>query len=109
NAVDSDPHTGWSINGGQAQAHAAVFNLAMPLADGKDWSLRMVFERYYASGLGRFRISVTSDVGQVSNLPGEKRQVKNLPHFPEARGLSAAIEELLLVPESKRTPRQRDR
>jgi hypothetical protein len=108
NAIDSDPHTGWSINGGQGQAHAAVFNLAKPLSDAKDLSLRMVFERYYASGLGRFRISVTTDVGQVSNLPAEKRQVKNLPHVPEAHGLPAEIEDLLLVPAAERTPRQRD-
>jgi hypothetical protein len=68
----------------------------------------MVFERYYASGLGRFRISVTTDAGQVSNLPVEKRQVKNLPHIPEAHGLPAEIEELLLVPAAKRTPSRRD-
>ena len=108
NAIDSDPHTGWSINGGQGQAHAAVFNLATPLADARELNLRMVFERYYASGLGRFRISVTTDVGQVSNLPAEKRQVKNLPHIPEAHGLPAEIEELLLVPAAKRSPHQRD-
>src|SRR5205823_180810 len=35
-AIDGDPQTGWSINGGQGRAHSAVFNLAEPLADGRD-------------------------------------------------------------------------
>jgi hypothetical protein len=56
-AIDGNPATGWSTPGG---AHEAVFNFAAPVrCDGV--KLSMLFERYYASGLGRFRISVTTD------------------------------------------------
>jgi hypothetical protein len=122
NAIDGKPETAWMIDGGQGKAHAAVFNLAEPLVDANDLDARLLFERYYAAGLGRFRISVTNaTVGQVSNLPKEaaagqisnsakqKRQVENLPHKgnPAARGLPSDIEELLLVPAERRTPEQR--
>ena len=29
-AIDGDPQSGWSINGGQGQAHSAVFRLGAP-------------------------------------------------------------------------------
>src|SRR5262249_8225248 len=60
-AIDGDPQTGWSIGGAHGQAHTAVFNLAQPLEDAGNLSLRLLFERYYAAGLGRFRVSVTAD------------------------------------------------
>jgi hypothetical protein len=91
-AIDGKPETGWSINGGQGRAHEAVFNLAAPLAESRVLSLRLLFERYYAAGLGRFRVSVTTD-----------------PRLAEARGLPADMEDLLLVPAAQRTPAQRDR
>jgi hypothetical protein len=90
-AIDGNPLTGWSIAGGQGKAQTAVFNLAEPLPAGQELGLQMVFERYYASDLGRFRISVTTD-----SRPTEAR-------------LPADIEELLLVPADRRTPEQRDR
>src|SRR5205823_3654742 len=75
NAIDGDPQTGWSINGGQGRPHSAVFNLAAPLADTHEFSVRLLFERYYAAGLGRFRIAVTTD-----------------PHPAEARDMPAEVE-----------------
>ncbi len=60
-ALDDNKQTGWSINGGQGKPHIAVFQLAEPLKNAGALRLRMLFERYYAAGLGRFRISVTSD------------------------------------------------
>jgi hypothetical protein len=91
-AIDGDPHTGWSINGGQGRPHAAVFNLAAPLGDVKALSLRLLFERYYAAGLGRFRLSVTTG-----------------PRPAEARGMPAEVEDLLLVPAARRTAAERER
>ncbi len=91
-AIDGDPHTGWSISGGQGRSHTAVFNLASPLPDAKVVALRLLFERYYAAGLGRFRLAVTTD-----SRPAE------------ARGLPADVEELLLVPADQRTAAQRER
>jgi Protein of unknown function (DUF1553)/Protein of unknown function (DUF1549)/Planctomycete cytochrome C len=93
--IDGDPHTGWSIKGGQGRAHAAVFNLAEPLGDAQELGLRLLFERYYAAGLGRFRVSVTRDAKPQAAV--------------EARGLPADVEELLLIPAGQRTAAQRDR
>jgi hypothetical protein len=69
-----------------------VFNLAEPLADAKELAVSLLFERYYAASLGRFRISATTDARPA-----------------EARGLPADVEELLLNPAEKRTASQRDR
>jgi hypothetical protein len=87
-AIDGDPQTGWNINGRQGEATVAVFRLKEPVkADAFDLSL--LFERYHAAGLGRFRISVTSD------------------SRPAGADLPPDIEALLLIPEAQRTPEQR--
>lgn len=72
-ALDDNKQTGWSINGGQGQPHIAIFQLAEPLKVTGEFQLRMLFERYYAAGLGKFRISVTSDPRAVEApiLPAE--------------------------------------
>jgi hypothetical protein len=89
-AIDGDQQSGWGINGGQGRAHEAVFQLAEPLADGGELALKMLCERYYAAGLGRFRISVTDD-----------------PRGAEAREMTDETERLLLVPEAALTAEQR--
>jgi Protein of unknown function (DUF1553)/Protein of unknown function (DUF1549)/Planctomycete cytochrome C len=61
NAADGDPLTGWSINGGQGRAHAIVFNFAQPINKPGKLDLSLLFEKYYAAGLGKFRVSVTTD------------------------------------------------
>jgi hypothetical protein len=91
-AIDGDPQTGWSINGGQGRPHAAVFTLAAPLAEATDLRVQLLFERYYAAGLGRFRISVTTDNRAAI-----------------ARDMPADLEEVLLVPREKRTAAQEQR
>jgi hypothetical protein len=88
-AIDGDPQTGWSIPGGQGRAHTAVFNLAQPISGG--FSLKLLFERYYASGLGRFRVSITTD-----------------ERSPKA-GLPADVEAVLTTPAEQRTAPQDDR
>jgi mono/diheme cytochrome c family protein len=75
-AIDGNPLTGWSINGGQGQTHRAVFAIdhhragdhadAGAVADGAEdaaegasessLAIELLFERYYAAPLGRFRI-----------------------------------------------------
>jgi mono/diheme cytochrome c family protein len=85
-AIDGDPQTGWSINGGQGRENRAVFRLAAPLQDFGELTLELLFERYHAAGLGRFRISATTD------------------HRPIAAGdMPAEIEALSLVPPDRRT------
>ena len=89
-AVDGTNQTGWSINGGQGRAHSAVFPFAQPLDRAGELRLQMTFERYYASALGRFRISVTTDSRPVS-----------------AR-LPATVEDALATPAAQRTAAQRE-
>jgi hypothetical protein len=91
NAIDGSPQSGWSINGRQGKAHTAVLNLVAPLANAKDLALQMIFEQYYAAGLGRFRIAVTTDNRPI-----------------EAGSLPAEIEQLLLIPAGERNVGQRD-
>ncbi len=90
-AIDGDPQSGWSVDGGQGMAHSAVFTLAAPLGT-EDFDLRMLFERYYAAGLGRFRISATTD---STSAP--------------ARDMPADVESQLLIPTAERTPEQMER
>lgn len=59
--LDGNPQTGWSIDGGQGKPHVAVFRFEKPLERAKRLDLTLLFERYYACGLGRFRVSVTDD------------------------------------------------
>ncbi|HLV82059.1 MAG TPA: PSD1 and planctomycete cytochrome C domain-containing protein, partial [Chthonomonadaceae bacterium] len=83
-AIDGDPQTGWNINGRQGETTVAVFRLKAPVkADA--FSIRLLFERYHAAGLGRFRLSVTSDAR------------------PAGADLPPAIEEILLIPEAQRS------
>jgi hypothetical protein len=92
-AIDGDPQTGWSINGRQGQAHAAVFQLQEPLAGAETLQLQLLFEKYYAAGLGRFRIWATSDErATASDLPAE---IERLLHVT-AEERSAADRQTLL-------------
>lgn len=77
-AIDGDPQTGWSIGNEHGRSHIAVFRFAQPLAT-DELELDLLFERYYAAGLGRFRVSVTKD-----------------PRAIETHGQPAEIESLLL-------------
>jgi hypothetical protein len=58
-ANDGEMSSGWSTNGQQGRAHAAVFRLAEPVAAGVPLVVTMRFERHYACPLGCFRLSVT--------------------------------------------------
>ena len=70
NALDTNPQTGWSVNGAQGKTSVAVFAFEKPL-ETTELSLKMVFEQYYAAGLGKFRLSVTTDpnAGKTALLP----------------------------------------
>lgn len=89
-AIDGNPQTGWGVNGGQGRRHVAVFTLAEPLGDAQALDLQLLFERYYAAGLGRFRIAVTKD------------------EPTEARDWPTEAEEALSSPADRRTEAQRD-
>jgi hypothetical protein len=69
-AIDGNPATGWSTNGEVGRAHEAVFTFAQPVNLEGAAKLTMLFERYYASGLGRFRIWVTTDPRKTVRASG---------------------------------------
>ncbi|MBM3457031.1 MAG: DUF1549 domain-containing protein, partial [Armatimonadetes bacterium] len=85
-ALDGNPQTGWSVNGGQGKAHHAVFRLGEPLPVNQPVTVQLLFERYYACGMGKFRIWATTDP-----TPGD------------AGPLSPALQAALLKPEAERT------
>ena len=90
-AIDGDPQTGWSVGTEPGKAHTAVFALAAPIENASDLEIQLLFERYYAAGLGRFRLSVTADPRPVT-----------APHLP------TSIEELLLIPANRRSAAEND-
>ncbi|MGB8170499.1 MAG: PSD1 and planctomycete cytochrome C domain-containing protein, partial [Chthoniobacteraceae bacterium] len=89
--IDGDPQTGWSTADHEGEASEAVFQIASPLEDVRELSLKMMFGRHYACSLGRFRISVTTD-----------------SRAAEARDLPDEIERLLLLPDPALTAAQRN-
>ena len=87
-AIDGDPQTGWSIDGGQGKAHSAAFRLGTPLRNADELVVELLFERYHAAGLGRFRISATTDPRPVvaKDTPPEIERLLLMP--PEQRSAS---------------------
>lgn len=90
-ALDDDPQSGWSIDGGQGRSQVAVFNLASPLTNAPELELTLLFEKYYAAGLGRFRLSATTD-----------------PRGAEALSLPDSLQVALAKPEGERTAAERE-
>lgn len=90
-ALDGDPQTGWTVNGHQGEVSTAIFHLKTPVA-ANSLDLSLIFERYFAAGMGRFRIAVTSDP-----LPATLQA----PLPPE-------IERSVLLPTAQQTPAQRE-
>jgi hypothetical protein len=71
-ALDDDAQTGWSIAGGTGKTQSAVFQCAQSLTNANELQLELTCEKYYAAGLGRFRIWVTTnDNAQASKLDNE--------------------------------------
>ncbi|HYE18891.1 MAG TPA: PSD1 and planctomycete cytochrome C domain-containing protein [Tepidisphaeraceae bacterium] len=93
-AIDSDQQSGWSINGGQGKAHHAVFVLDKPLAAGaREIDVRMLFEKYYAADIGRFRIWVSTDprAGNAAPLPPEVETAMATPPQDQTAEQRSAI------------------
>ncbi|XZE18835.1 PSD1 and planctomycete cytochrome C domain-containing protein [Pirellulaceae bacterium SH449] len=78
--IDGDKQSGWSIDGGQRRRHVAVFKLEKPLDTAGPISISMLFERWYAPGIGRFRWSYTTQpVGSANDLPMEVARLLKSP------------------------------
>lgn len=58
---DGDFQTGWSVDGKAGARNVAVLVLAEPIPAGQAFAVEMHFGRHYASSLGKFRLSATSD------------------------------------------------
>ena len=81
--LDDDPQTGWSITGGQGKAHSAVFQLTQSLTVTNELQLDLICEKYYAAGLGRFRVWVTTNAdARASLLDDESLAVLTRYHDP---------------------------
>ena len=78
---DGDQQSGWSIDGGQGRLHVAVFKLAEPTQAAGSMNIKMLCERYYAPGMGRFRWSYTteSNVGPATDMPEQVAAVLRKP------------------------------
>ncbi|MCI0637621.1 MAG: PSD1 and planctomycete cytochrome C domain-containing protein [Gemmataceae bacterium] len=63
---DGQAGTGWSTTDQPGKPHSAVFNFAAPVDLDDGMALTMIFERHYSCGLGRFRISATTDVKKAA-------------------------------------------
>ena len=85
--LDGNQQTGWSIDGGQGRPHVAVFRFEKPIAVATSLDLSLLFEKYYAAGLGRFRVWVTDDIRPI-----------------EARSLPTELEPLFRAETAESTP-----
>lgn len=92
-ALDDNKQTGWSINGGQGKSHFAVFQLAEPLSNAGLVRIRMLFEKYYAAGIGRFKLSVTSDP-RAADSPMFPVEIEAALTTPRDRRSAEQIEQL---------------
>ena len=82
------------------------FSFAAPLSTAGDLVIQLLFERYYAAGLGRFRISVTADPQPVAarEMPPDIDEI--LLTDPERRTLAAESAASTLLPDGRARARQ---
>jgi hypothetical protein len=71
-AIDDDPQTGWSISGGQGKTQNAVFQFSQGVTITNECELGLLCEKYYAAGLGRFRIWVTTNNNARASALGDE-------------------------------------
>jgi hypothetical protein len=66
-AFDGRSDTGWRVMGRVGEPHAAVFYLATPvkIEAGQRLHLKLEHESFYPAGVGRFRISLSEDAGEL--------------------------------------------
>ncbi|MCX8496529.1 MAG: PSD1 and planctomycete cytochrome C domain-containing protein [Akkermansiaceae bacterium] len=99
-AIDGNPETGWSCAKGEGRAHEAVFQLEKPLT-ASSLNLTMMFGRHYACSLGKFRISLTTQSGELlaSQVSTDVQPLIYKPDRTEAETQLLKNEFLLNAPE----------
>jgi len=68
-SIDGKSDTGWSVNPRIGERHQAIYQFAEPIENitGKlQFRIRLEHESFHPAGLGRFRISVTDQAGELS-------------------------------------------
>ena len=63
--IDGDYQTGWSAASRPGERSVAVYVLSAPLPAGNRLDVKMTFGRHFASSFGRFRLSASSDPGDI--------------------------------------------
>ncbi len=76
-AIDGDQQTGWAINGGQGRRHEAVFVLEKAKSGESPVTLDLLFEKYYAAGLGKFKVWITRSEtnAKASSVPSDIAEI----------------------------------
>lgn len=96
-AIDDRADTGWGVAGRTAQNHWAVFALdeSLPGSSDTGQAIRIILRHrsFYPSGLGRFRISFTSD-DQVFEAVDMPARIQDLLAVEEDRISTKELEEL---------------
>jgi uncharacterized membrane protein len=90
-AIDGRKDTHWTVPKGDGEPMAIVFRLKEKLtpAEGEMLALSIVQNYHQDENLGRVRVSVTSDPGEI-----------------DPSGVPAEIEQIIRTPREKRTPEQ---
>ena len=72
---DGNMSSGWSINGAQGEANAAVFELEKPL-DTANLNIKLLSERHFSAPIGHFRLSVTTSPNAEAR--GQKAKIETI-------------------------------
>ncbi|MCG8602095.1 MAG: PSD1 and planctomycete cytochrome C domain-containing protein [Verrucomicrobiales bacterium] len=76
NIYDGDGSTGWSTSTQEGKRNELVICFSEPVSTGGRLEVDLLFERHFVAALGRFRISVTTDRGEIkadnSEIPNPK-------------------------------------
>ena len=72
NVYDGDGSTGWSTATREGERHSLVLNLEKPIVT-SSLDVKMLFERHFVAGLGRFRFAVTTANNEVRALDLDER------------------------------------
>ena len=72
---DGDGSSGWQPKQHKSQRLQLVINLQKPITEAGDLTIKLLFERHYVAGLGRFRLSVTGNSSARANRFSEDIEV----------------------------------
>ena len=92
-AIDGDIQSGWSLKGHIGKKAIAVFNLSEPIPPNTAFRVTMHFGRHFASTLGKFRLSSSSDA-KIQALDHQGSLEDFLLQAPELKSHADKIRDL---------------